>query len=208
MDIESIYRRLASINRFSTIEDELHYVLDFIKVSGIGIVLNAEPRTSVHLIRRFRKRGKMVWFEKVPIKDLEPFRNYVIFLVSEVVLNDRELEVPKHVGVLYAEFQKYPERIMRRFPSWQVVRGYVRVGRRKYFLKGVMRVPTYDKYSVLFITHPEDIVRETTEYRAKIGEVKIKKFPLREIIETYRYNPARNKIVTTQHLTTPLFTPH
>jgi len=203
-----MYRLLRMINSYTTIEDELKYILNYVRVSGVGIIPDTIPDSlRLRISRRYRKKGKIFWFDSALVKDLEPYRNYVIFLVREVVLNDSELEVPKHIGVLYAEFQKYPERIIRRFPAWQVVKGAIRVGRSKYVLKGVMRVPTYDKYSVLFITHPEDIVREYTKYEPGIGKTLIKEFLLQNIIDKYRYNPARNKIVTTQHLTTPLFTP-
>ena len=203
----SAYRKLFEINTYTTVEDELRYVISHVRVSGIGVVVDAEVRDIVRLSRKFEKKGKIFWFTNTQVDELKPYRDKVMFLVYEVKLGREEISLPKHIGILYAEFQKHPKNLKLRFPAWQVVKGSIRVGRSKYDLKGVMRVPTYDRYSVLFITHPEDIVREYTKYEPGIGKTLIKEFLLQNIIDKYRYNPARNKIVTTQHLTTPLFTP-
>ncbi len=82
-----------------------------------------------------------------------------------------------------------------------MIRGAVKIGRRELPLKGIVRIPTYDKYTIMFICHPEDAWREVL---AKEGRRYVNL--VGDIITKYRHGTRwGGKVITSNAAVTPLF---
>ena len=159
-------RELADLLKSLGVQHSLEYYLkplfDRLSVSGIGIIPGTIPdQVRLRLARRYTKKGKVVFFEKTPVEDLEEFKDYVYFLASEIYIRGEKsgVEGYEEVGVLYFELNKPSPRLKRRFEPWKVYKGEVCVGKHCEEVKWFISVPTYHRYSYLILCHPEDLER-------------------------------------------------
>ncbi len=202
MDVRWLYGKLREITYFTTLQEEMKYTYKRCIVSGIGVIPGTIPDdVRLRLSRRFRKRGRILFFEHIPVGELEVFKEYVVFLASEVRFDGEEIKVPKKLGVVWVEFPRNPKQLKAKFPAWEIVRGRIIHGRREFILYGSMRVPTYDQHLVVFIADAEDIER-----KEKIPEGTRITYPLRNLITRYRHGTIKQgHIIPSETLVIPIF---
>ena len=208
MDVKEFYRRLRDVNYFTPIEDQLRDLFRIIRfsdlrASGIGIIPGTIPDTiRLQLTRRFNKRGKLVFFDNANVEELAQYRDYAVFLVDTLMLGEHSIDFKKYFSVIWAECSRNPDRLKRRFPQWKVVKGFIRYGRREYFLHGVMRIPAYSEHLALFIANPKDTWREWVDSKGITHYTNI----LANIVTKYRHGTKwGGKTIINNIEATPLF---
>ena len=153
---------LRSLGVQCSLEYYLRPLFDRLSVSGIGIAVGSPPRRVQNIIaRRYEKKGKVVFFENVPVEKLEEFRDYVYFLADKLYIRGEETSIGEYgrVGALYIELSRPSPRLKKRFEPWRVYRGEVCVGKHCEEVKWFINIPTYYRNSYLILCHPEDLER-------------------------------------------------
>lgn len=206
MDIEGFANLLKRAGVHTSLEEHLKPLFNNLSASGIGIVVDIIPdQVRLKLSRRYEKKGKVVFFENVPIRELEEFRNYVFFLVSRLYLDGEEVGIEPYanVGVYYFEIFPPSKRLKLRFKPWRIYGGRVCVGKYCQEVKWLMYVPTYHRFSYLFLSSPEDMKRKWIDERGNLHITNI----TRILVEKYLTGKKRGRRFPTiyETLSAPLF---
>ena len=177
-----------------------------LRVSGIGIIPGTIPdQVRLRLSRRYTKKGKVVLFENMPVKELEEFREYVYFLASRLMLHGEESDIEPYtnIGVYYFEISPPSKRLKLRFKPWEIYRGRVCVGKFCEEVKWLISIPTYYRFSYLFLSSPEDMQRKWIDERGDLHITNI----TRTLVEKYLFGEKRGRRFLTirEVLAVPIF---
>lgn len=153
------------------------------KVSGIGILLGHVPESiNLRIWRRYRKKGKVFFFENARVGDLYELYQHAFLLVDRV--DDDYITTyngPK-IGVFYFESTK-SFKFRMKFKTWQFYRGEICRGKICRTFNWLLRIPTYRSDVYLFLCDSEDVITVTSD---KIS------YPLQDLLFTYNFkNPLR-----------------
>jgi len=91
-------------------------------------------------------------FRKTSIRDLEPWKEKILFLASNAYIGDTGLGFSKQLVLIGVEYTGNPYRIKTRIPSWRILSGPLRYRRRVYDVEFLLRIPVYSKRHVVLIT--------------------------------------------------------
>jgi len=131
-------------------------------VEGIGIVVRRTP-PSVHnkfYSKRYMKVGSVIRFKNVPVTLLEPYRDYVLFLITRAILSGVELDLDLFKRVFVAEYElvRTPMKIKRRFKAWVFYSGEIKYGKKVWKVNWMVRVPTRINKHIMFLCSRDDAI--------------------------------------------------
>jgi len=159
----SIVRRIKEFEgaQFIAIEEVYPYtLLRRLTVNGIGIIVNPLPSRIYNKFYRgnFEKRGSIIRFTDVPVYHLEEFRDNILFLVNEAKVAGTEMKLDPLKLVFVAEYElvRMPEKLKYRFEPWRFYTGDIKYGKKVWRVKWMVRVPTRDSRTVMFLGSRED----------------------------------------------------
>jgi len=159
----SIVRKIKELERaqFVSVEEVYPYtLLRRLTVNGIGIIVNPLPPKIYNMFYRgnFEKRGSVIRFTDVPVPHLEEFKDNILFLITEARLAGTEMNLDPLKIVFVAEYEliRRPEMLKYRFEPWRFYVGEIKYGKKVWRVKWMVRVPTRDSRTIMFLGSRED----------------------------------------------------
>lgn len=185
-DIEKL---ISCVGRYPHVE-EIVRVTGETKVDGVGILVGHVPEMiNLKIMRKYRKKGKIFFFENIKVENLYELYQYAFLLVDKVDNNYvstysdlGQEEMGSKIGVLYFESVK-SFRFKTRFKPWRLYRGEICRGKICHTFNWILHIPTYRSGVYFFLCDSKDLITLSSD---KIN------YPLQDLLFTYNFkNPLR-----------------
>jgi len=189
LDIEKL---ILSAGSYPHVE-EIVRINSETKVSGIGILVGHVPElVNLKIRRRYRKNGKVFFFENAKVGNLYELYQHAFLLVDRVENDYVVAYNGSKIGVLYFESAK-SFKFRMKFKAWQLYTGEICRGKICRTFNWVLHIPTYRSGEYLFLCDSEDLITLSS------GKVS---YPLQDLLFTYNF---RNPLKYMRSVALPLF---